>query len=78
MFFENRFGILYLFFLLSVVLAFIIRTALLIKSLPALDLTLWFLIKIYSVGFFYDVGTICHPRTMKIDNLLLPSFSKGG
>lgn len=78
MFFENRFGMLYLFFSLFVVLAFIIRTALLIKSLPVLDLTLWLLIKIYSVGFFYDVVTICHPRTMKVDNLLSPPFSKGG
>ncbi|HJX32224.1 MAG TPA: sulfatase-like hydrolase/transferase [Thermodesulfobacteriota bacterium] len=52
---KNRFGILYLFFAVFLVLSFITRTIFLIESLPELSLTLFLLLKIYSVGLFFDV-----------------------
>jgi len=52
---KNRFGILYLFFAVFLILSFITRTVLLIKWLSELSLTLFLLFKIYSVGLFFDV-----------------------
>jgi phosphoglycerol transferase MdoB-like AlkP superfamily enzyme len=52
---KRRFGIIYLFFAVFLVLSFITRTVLLIKSLSELSLTPFLLFKIYSVGLFFDV-----------------------
>jgi hypothetical protein len=73
MFFENRFGMLYLFFSLFVVLAFIIRTALLIKSLPVLDLTLWLLIKGTSNN--YPFVTPRRRESSDIKSFWIPAFA---
>jgi len=53
--FNDRFSSLYLFFIVFTALSFITRTVLLIKSLSSLDLTLWLAIRVYAVGFFFDV-----------------------
>ncbi len=55
---KSRFSILYLFFTVFILLSFIIRTALLIKSLPDLDLSIWSCLIIYGTGLFYDVLTM--------------------
>jgi len=57
---KSRFGILYLFFAVFLVLSFITRTILLIKSLSELSLTLFLLLKIYSVGLFFDVAAMTY------------------
>ena len=58
--YKGRFGLLFLFFSIFIALSFIIRTVLLIKSWTLLDRSLWLFIKIYSVGFFYDVVTMIY------------------
>lgn len=58
--FNGHFSILSLFFSIFIALSFITRTVLLIKSWSFLDRSLWLLIKIYSVGFFYDVVTMIY------------------
>ena len=53
--YKGRFGLLTLLFSIFIALSFITRTGLLIKSWSLLDRSLWLLIKIYAVGFFYDI-----------------------
>lgn len=60
MFSKNRFGILYLYAAVFVVLSFVIRTALFIRALPDVDLSPLLLLKVYSVGFFYDCVTLIY------------------
>lgn len=55
---QGRFGLLSLFFSIFLALSFITRTVLLIKSWFLLDRSLWLLIKIYGIGFFYDAVTM--------------------
>lgn len=53
--FNSRFGSLYLFFIVFTAISFATRTVLLVKSLSALELSLWLALRIYAVGFFFDV-----------------------
>ncbi len=56
----GRFCLLTLFFSIFIVLSFMTRTVLLIKSWHLFHRSLWLLIKIYSVGFLYDVVTMLY------------------
>lgn len=58
--FKDRFCSLYLFFLTFIAISFLTRTVLLVKALPALNAGLWLLVKIYSVGLFYDIVTMLY------------------
>jgi phosphoglycerol transferase MdoB-like AlkP superfamily enzyme len=55
---ESRFGLLFLFFCIFIVLSFITRTILLVKAWSFLNLTAWLLMKIYGMGLFYDAITM--------------------
>ena len=57
---KRRFGSLYLFFAVFLILSFITRTVLLIESFSELSLTPSLLFKIYSVGLFFDVVAMTH------------------
>jgi len=57
---KSRFGSLTLFAFIFIALSFMIRTVLLIKSWTLLDWSLWLLLKIYSIGFFYDAITMIY------------------
>ncbi len=54
---KNRFGPLYLLFTVLIVLSALIRTVLLFKALPNLDLNPLVFAEVYAVGFFYDCVT---------------------
>lgn len=54
---KNRFGLMYLLFSIFIVVSSIIRTVLLFKALPHLDLSLVLLLRIYGTGFFFDCVT---------------------
>jgi len=58
--YRGRFGLLTLFFSIFIALSFVTRTVLLIKAWHLFHRSLWLLIKIYSVGFFYDVITMLY------------------
>ena len=57
---KNRYRSLYTLLLIVVISSFLIRTILLIKSLPNLDLTPFLLAKIYGVGLFFDCVTFSY------------------
>jgi len=57
---KHRFGALYILFATLLVFSFVIRTILLVKALPGMDLTLLLLVKIYGVGLFYDCVTFSY------------------
>lgn len=57
---DARFCLLYLFFAIFVSISFLSRTVILVKALPMLNPGIWLLIKIYSVGLFYDVVTMLY------------------
>lgn len=57
---KNRYRSLFTLLLIVVVSSFLIRTILLIKSLPNLDLTPLLLAKIYGVGLFFDCITFTY------------------
>jgi phosphoglycerol transferase MdoB-like AlkP superfamily enzyme len=54
---KNRFGLLYLGFLIFISISACIRTVLLFLALPHLDLGPWLLCKVYGTGFFFDTIT---------------------
>lgn len=54
---KGRLGSVYLIFLIFILFSVATRTILLFKALPNLDLGLFLLLKIYTVGFFYDCVT---------------------
>jgi phosphoglycerol transferase MdoB-like AlkP superfamily enzyme len=54
---KNRFGLMYLGFLIFISISTVIRTALLFLALPHLDLGPWLLCKVYGTGFFFDTIT---------------------
>lgn len=54
---KNRFGPLCLLFAVLIVLSALIRTVLLLKALPNLDLNPLVFTEVYAVGFFYDCVT---------------------
>ncbi|HEY6012242.1 MAG TPA: sulfatase, partial [Nitrospirota bacterium] len=60
MFSKNRFGVLYLLFLIFLVISFLIRTVLLLKSLPNIEVTSLLLLKVYASGLFYDCVTFSY------------------
>ncbi|ABQ25820.1 LTA synthase family protein [Geotalea uraniireducens] len=57
---KNRYRSLFTLLLIVLVFSFLIRTILLIKSLPNLDLTPLLLAKIYGVGLFFDCVTFTY------------------
>lgn len=57
---KNRYRSLFTLLLIVLVSSFLIRTILLIKSLPNLDLTPLLLAKIYGVGLFFDCITFTY------------------
>ena len=57
---KNRFNMLYLLFVVFAAFSFLIRTMLLIKALPNVDLNLVMAAKTYAVGFFYDCVTFSY------------------
>ncbi len=67
--FSKRFGPVFLLYLIIITLAFITRTALLIKSSPGFDWTFLNLIGVYFIGLFYDTvlaGYFCIPLVLYI------------
>lgn len=58
--FNDRFCSLYPFFLMLLSISSITRTVILVKALPMLNPNLWLLIKIYSVGLFFDIVTMLY------------------
>lgn len=57
---KNRFQVLLLLFGVFAAVSLIVRTVLLIKSLPNIDLSVILLAKVYGVGFFYDCVTYAY------------------
>ncbi len=60
MFSKNRFRILYLFSAVFLALSFFIRTALFIRALPGVDLSLLLSLKIYGMGLLYDCAALTY------------------
>jgi len=54
---KNRFGSLYLAGALLVLISTVVRTILLIKALPNIDVSLILIAKVYATGFFFDCVT---------------------
>jgi hypothetical protein len=54
---KNRFGSLYLAGALLVLISTVVRTILLVKALPNIDVSLILLAKIYATGFIFDCAT---------------------
>ncbi len=54
MFSKSRFGILSLLFFIFLVLSFLIRMVLFLKSLPYVEVTPLLIMKVYAAGLFYD------------------------
>ncbi len=70
---KNRYRSLYTLLLIVVISSFLIRTILLIKSLPNLDLTPFLLAKIYGVGLFFDCVTFSYAAVpFVLVTILLP------
>lgn len=57
---KNRLGVVFLLFSTFVVISFVIRTILLLKALPQLDLSLGLCLKIYGTGLFFDFVTFSY------------------
>lgn len=53
---RHRYGVLFTFFVVSLFVFFLIRTALLVKSFALLDASMWSVLKIYAVGSIYDLA----------------------
>jgi phosphoglycerol transferase MdoB-like AlkP superfamily enzyme len=54
---KNRFGPLFILLAVLVVVSALVRTVLLLKALPNIDLSILLFAEIYAVGFFYDCVT---------------------
>ena len=57
---KNRFSSLYTLWLIIIIFSTATRTILTVKSLPQLDLNPLLLVKMYSVGFFFDCVTFSY------------------
>ncbi len=60
MFVKNRFGTLSLLFAVLVIVSTLIRTVLLLKALPFIEISLPLLVREYGVGLFYDCVTFLY------------------
>ncbi len=60
MYIKNRFSSLYTLWLIIIIFSTATRTILMVKSLPQLDLNPLLLVKMYSVGFFFDCVTFSY------------------